>query len=1580
MRPTSRILASIAAMLLLATLPGAAHAAAASATIEQTRNGVGTAVTTPIPAWVSGNAGGSNSHYLESHSNPYRTVMIGLPTNGKVVELTIGYAVKKSDSYAIDYLTSFQRLMPHVTFAHTQPEVVNPLAGVAGVSALVTTAPIPLPTVNAMIDPDGADSEPSAPQPATSMGLLPAAERMMTLYGGTLIDVTYVSQADVSLLASTSETLVKIRFTANSSTAVLAWGGHLASRWEWGFNADGTPRSAGGISGSSYHMRLVTWNLGSLGNQDRSLSTDAVIAMPRCGITNQGPFCANSTNTHVGPTGMTGYQWSLLDNTSGATIVGSDTSKSVVVNAGSSGSYIVFLVTSENGYTKQCQATVTVKAPPTADAGADQAACSTSPQAQLAGVVGGGATGGLWSGGAGTYNPSASTLNAIYTPTATEIAAGGVTLTLTASVTGGTCPPATDQVRIAYEKAATANAGVDIAVCASSPRAQLAGIVGGGASGGSWSGGAGTFTPSASALNATYDPTPEEIAAGGVTLTLTTNATGGPCPVASDAVRINVQPAATADAGLDRTVCSSAPAVQLAGVVGGGASSGGWSGGAGTYNPNASTLNATYTPTAAEIAAGGVTLTLATNDPAGPCGAVTDAMRITYSPAATANAGLDAIVCATSPNVTLAGVIGGGASSGTWSGGAGTFNPSASALNATYTPTAAEIAAGAVTLTLTSDAVSGPCAQASDQMTLSIRPAATANAGQDRTVCASAPAVQLAGAVGGGASSGGWSGGAGTFNPNASTLNATYTPTAAEIAAGGVTLTLTTNDPTGPCGAVSDAVRITYTPAATANAGADVTVCSSNPKVTLAGVIGGGASSGTWSGGAGSFNPSASVLNATYTPSAAEIAAGTVTLTLTSDAVSGPCGQVSDQMTITIMPAATANAGLDRVVCSSSPNVQLAGLIGGGASGGTWSGGTGSFNPGPTQLDAVYTPSAVEIAAGVVTLTLTTNDPLGPCGAVSDQVKITINAAAVVDAGADVSVCSSSPQAQLNGSVGGGASGGTWSGGAGTFSPSASTLNAKYTPTAAEITAGSVTLTLTSAAGSGPCPQVSDRMIVFIYPAATVNAGADQITCADSGPVQLAGSIGGSATSATWSGGAGGAFIPNASTLNATYTPTAADIAAGSVTLTLTTNDPAGVCGAVNDQVRLTLDQPVVTVADRVFCAGMPPVQLCANVSRGIAPYTYLWNNGATTSCITVPDAGVYTVTITDAKGCQASGSGTVTRRDCPGLIAHTSTTCNSFSGGVGDELLQDDIKVSVTNNVISGMAPGVMFYWSKIRAPRADFRIDIQQIKTDARFPYIDVFQGQVTVYDQNCGSGPGSGAQTTTGQVSVDMHGAIPGQTYIVAVKYSLKSLIGTYMDPTMGCHYDFHTVVDGLVVDADPDGFWIGVPQQIIGSGEGTGGSGDPSGGDPGDGGIVDGGRGTGGDPTPAPTGGGSGGGGGGGTTAPSGRGTAGGLDAGESYASSGAGMGAPLERPVPNPFVSGMRMAYAAGRDGEQVDIAVYDLSGRRVKTLENGIVGLGRHDVAWDGRDESGMRVRSGMYFIHVRIGTQARQVRVTFVN
>lgn len=359
---------------------------------------------------------------------------------------------------------------------------------------------------------------------------------------------------------------------------------------------------------------------------------------------------------------------------------------------------------------------------------------------------------------------------------------------------------------------------------------------------------------------------------------------------------------ATANAGVDQTVCADNPNVTLAGVVGGSATSGTWSGGTGTFNPNANTLNAVYTPSATEIAAGSVELTLTTNDPAGSCPPAIDKVKIFINPVATVNAGVDQTVCANDPNVALAGIVGGGATSGTWSGGAGTFNPNANTLNAVYTPSAAEIAAGSVELTLTTNDPAGPCSPAIDKMKIFINPPATVNAGADQTVCSASPTVTLAGSIGGSATSATWSGGTGIFNPNANTLNATYTLSAPEVAAGFVELTLTTNDPAGPCSAVSDKVRITVTNNATVNAGADQEVCASKSTVTLAGSIGGGATSATWSGGAGTFNPNANTLNAEYTPSAAEIAAGFVDLTLTTNDPEGPCNAATDVVRITYHP------------------------------------------------------------------------------------------------------------------------------------------------------------------------------------------------------------------------------------------------------------------------------------------------------------------------------------------------------------------------------------------------------------------------------------------------------------------------------------------------------------------------------------------------------------------------------------------------------------------------------------------------------------------------------------------------------
>jgi hypothetical protein len=199
--------------------------------------------------------------------------MTDLPTGGSPITVDLGYDIKHSGRHAVDYLTHFDRLEPHqLTFGH-DAESVSPTSGVSGLSNTLTTFQIPAPS---------SAGSPVAGQPTDSYNDLVAAEGAaaanMTMFGGTINDIQYVSQG--SLTAAQAETIIRVTFTPDSATAVLAWGGHIGSRLDWGFDANGVALSAGGISGSPYHMRLIDWSQGNIGQQDRSLSAGAVVEPP----------------------------------------------------------------------------------------------------------------------------------------------------------------------------------------------------------------------------------------------------------------------------------------------------------------------------------------------------------------------------------------------------------------------------------------------------------------------------------------------------------------------------------------------------------------------------------------------------------------------------------------------------------------------------------------------------------------------------------------------------------------------------------------------------------------------------------------------------------------------------------------------------------------------------------------------------------------------------------------------------------------------------------------------------------------------------------------------------------------------------------------------------------------------------------------------------------------------------------------------------------------------------------------------------------------------------------------------------
>lgn len=76
---------------------------------------------------------------------------------------------------------------------------------------------------------------------------------------------------------------------------------------------------------------------------------------------------------------------------------------------------------------------------------------------------------------------------------------------------------------------------------------------------------------------------------------------------------------------------------------------------------------------------------------------------------------------------------------------------------------------------------------------------------------------------------------------------------------------------------------------------------------------------------------------------------------------------------------------------------------------------------------------------------------------------------------------------------------------------------------------------------------------------------------------------------------------------------------------------------------------------------------------------------------------------------------------------------------------------------------------------------------------------------------------------------------------------------------------------------------------------------------------------------------------------------------------------LHQNYPNPFNAGTVLSYSLEAPAN-VEVAVYDASGRRVALIERSSRGPGRHERVWDGRDRGGRRLASGVYFLHLRAG------------
>jgi hypothetical protein len=91
---------------------------------------------------------------------------------------------------------------------------------------------------------------------------------------------------------------------------------------------------------------------------------------------------------------------------------------------------------------------------------------------------------------------------------------------------------------------------------------------------------------------------------------------------------------------------------------------------------------------------------------------------------------------------------------------------------------------------------------------------------------------------------------------------------------------------------------------------------------------------------------------------------------------------------------------------------------------------------------------------------------------------------------------------------------------------------------------------------------------------------------------------------------------------------------------------------------------------------------------------------------------------------------------------------------------------------------------------------------------------------------------------------------------------------------------------------------------------------------------------------------------------------------------------LEAAAPNPFSPSTNLTYSipSRLGGSNIQLKIYDLSGRLVRTLVDGPGPAGPNGIVWDGRNENGEIVVAGVYACRLSIGEQKVTRRLVLVR
>jgi hypothetical protein len=90
-----------------------------------------------------------------------------------------------------------------------------------------------------------------------------------------------------------------------------------------------------------------------------------------------------------------------------------------------------------------------------------------------------------------------------------------------------------------------------------------------------------------------------------------------------------------------------------------------------------------------------------------------------------------------------------------------------------------------------------------------------------------------------------------------------------------------------------------------------------------------------------------------------------------------------------------------------------------------------------------------------------------------------------------------------------------------------------------------------------------------------------------------------------------------------------------------------------------------------------------------------------------------------------------------------------------------------------------------------------------------------------------------------------------------------------------------------------------------------------------------------------------------------------------------------KPSPNPFTDQATIRFdlpAAPNGAWPVDVSLYNVAGRKIRTLVSGELPGGRYSYRWDGRTNSGAQLAAGVYFLQIKAGPNVARDRIVFMR